>query len=295
MTQVRKAVIPAAGFGTRFLPATKALPKEMLPIVDTPTLQYVVEEAVSSGVREILIILGKNKKCIEDHFDIAVELEQLLIKTGKLDHLQQIRDIANMAHVHYIRQKEMNGSANAVLEAEAFIGGEPFAVLFGDDLMYTKDVRDGRPALKQLIDAYETTGCTILGCQTVKREDADKYGMIDPGAVKGRYTRINGIVEKPEPDKAPSLLASMGRFVFTPEIFDIIKTLKPHDNGETYLTDAIEIIAKTSGAYAYDMEGERYDVGDKFGFVRATIEYALRDKTISPKLKPYLKEMAGKL
>lgn len=295
MSKVRKAVIPAAGFGTRFLPATKALPKEMLPIVDTPTLQYVVEEAVASGVKEILIILGKNKKCIEDHFDIAVELEQLLVKTHKYDYLQQIRDIANMAHVHYIRQKEMNGSANAVLEAEAFIGGEPFAVLFGDDLMYTKEVPDGRPALKQLIDAYETTGCTILGCQTVKREDADKYGMIDPGAVKGRYTRINGIVEKPEPDKAPSLLASMGRFVFTPEIFDMIKTLKPHENGETYLTDAIELVAKTSGAYAYDMEGERYDVGDKFGFVRATIEYALRDKTISPKLAPFIKEMAKKL
>ena len=243
MMQVRKAVIPAAGFGTRFLPATKALPKEMLPIVDTPTLQYVVEEAVNSGVREILIILGKNKKCIEDHFDIAVELEQLLVKTGKFDYLQQIRDIADMAHIHY----------------------------------------------------YETTGCTVLGCQTVKAEDADKYGMIDPGPVKGRYTRINGIVEKPAPGTAPSLLASMGRFVFTPEIFDVIKTLKPHDNGETYLTDAIEIIAKTSGAYAYDMEGERYDVGDKFGFVRATIEYALRDKTLSPKLTPYIRDLAGRL
>ena len=167
MTQVRKAVIPAAGFGTRFLPATKALPKEMLPIVDTPTLQYVVEEAVNSGVKEILIILGKNKKCIEDHFDIAVELEQLLIKTGKHDYLQQIRDIANMAHVHYIRQKEMNGSANAVLEAEAFIGGEPFAGLFGDGLMYTKDGAGRRPALKKLIVADEKKGGTIFGCKTV--------------------------------------------------------------------------------------------------------------------------------
>lgn len=295
MKKIRKAVIPAAGFGTRFLPATKALPKEMLPIVDTPTLQYVVEEAVKSGITEILIILGKNKKCIEDHFDIAVELEQLLIRTGKLNYLQQIRDIANMAHIHYIRQKEMNGSANAVLEAEAFIGNEPFAVLFGDDIMYTEDVPDKRTGLKQLVDAFEKTGCTMLGCQTVERSEADKYGMIDPGAVKGRYTRIKGIIEKPRPEEAPSLLASMGRFIFTPDIFDIIKTLKPHDNGETYLTDAIEIIAKTTGAYAYDMEGRRYDVGDKFGFVQATVEYALRDNTIAPKLIPYIKEIAGKL
>ena len=179
---IKKAVIPAAGFGTRFLPVTKAIPKEMLPIVDTPTLQYVVEEAVKSGITEILIILGKNKKCIEDHFDISVELEQLLIRTKKDEYLKQIRDISKMAHIYYVRQKEMNGSGMAVLEAEAFVGNEPFAVLYGDDIIYNPQ----KPCLKQLIDAYETTGKIILGCQEVPKEEASKYGIVKPGETKGK-------------------------------------------------------------------------------------------------------------
>lgn len=295
MNKVRKAVIPAAGFGTRFLPATKAIPKEMLPIVDIPTLQYIVEEVVESGINEIIIILGKNKKCIEDHFDISVELEQLLIKTGKYEYISRMRDISNMAHIHYVRQKEMNGSANAVMEAEAFIGNEPFAVIFGDDIMYTKDTSDKRTGLKQLIDAYNITGTTVIGCQTVPKEEAVKYGVVAPGEVKGRYTRIKDIIEKPSIEELPSQLASMGRFVFTPDVFDIIKTLRPRGNGETYLTDAIQVLAKTTGVYAYDMEGLRYDIGDKFGFIQATVEYALRNESIAPKLKNYIKSLAEKI
>ena len=295
MNKVRKAVIPAAGFGTRFLPATKAIPKEMLPIVDIPTLQYIVEEVVNSGITEIIIILGKNKKCIEDHFDISVELEQLLIKTGKKEYLSRMRAISDMAHIHYVRQMDMNGSAFAVMEAEAFIGNEPFAVVFGDDVMYTKETSDGRTGLKQLIDAYYNTGKTVIGCQTVPKEEAVKYGVVAPGAVKGRYTLINDIIEKPSLEQLPSQLASMGRFVFTPDVFDIIRTLEPRGNGETYLTDAIQVLAKTTGAYAYDMEGLRYDVGDKFGFIQATIEYALRNRELSPKLSKYIKDLAGRI
>lgn len=285
--KINKVVIPAAGFGTRFLPATKAIPKEMFPIVDTPTLQYIVEEVVASGAKEILIILGKNKKCIEDHFDIAVELEQLLIKSNKLDYLKQIRDIADMAHIHYVRQKEMTGSANAVLEAEAFVGNEPFGVIFGDDIVYNPE----NPALAQLIKAYEETGKTVIGCQNVPREEAVKYGVVDPLEVVGDLTKIKTIVEKPKLSELPSTLASMGRFIFTPNIFEVIKNTPAHDNGEVYLTDAIDTIAKTEGAYALDFKGKRYDVGDKVGFIEATVEYGLRDKSINERLKTYLKNL----
>ena len=226
--KITKAVIPAAGFGTRFLPATKAMPKEMLPIIDTPTLQYIVKEAVDSGITDILIIIGKNKKCIEDHFDRSVELEDLLVKGGKSRELKMVRDIADMAHIYYVRQKEMNGSGNAILEAEAFVGNEPFAVMFGDDLIYN----ESKPCLKQLIDAYETTGKSIVGVQEVPREEAPKYGIIVPGRTKGRYTEMNGIVEKPSIDELPSTYAGLGRYILKPEIFDIIKRSKPHANGE---------------------------------------------------------------
>ncbi|MGN0765310.1 MAG: UTP--glucose-1-phosphate uridylyltransferase GalU [Christensenellales bacterium] len=289
MQKVTKVVIPAAGFGTRFLPATKSLPKEMFPIVDTPTLQYVVEEAVKSGITDVLIILGKNKKCIEDHFDYAVELENLLAKAGKNAEIKVVRDIADMANFHYIRQKEMKGSGHAILLAKAFVGNEPFGVIYGDDVVYNPN----SPALSQLIKAYETTGKTIVGCQNVPREEAIKYGVVQPGAVKGRYTEIKGFVEKPPIDKLPSTLASMGRYVLTPDIFDILETTPPSPNGEVYLTDAILTLANTSGAYAYDFEGKRYDVGDKVGYIEASIEYGLRDDTINDKLKDYLKKIVS--
>lgn len=289
MQKVTKVVIPAAGFGTRFLPATKSLPKEMFPIVDTPTLQYVVEEAVKSGITDVLIILGKNKKCIEDHFDYAVELENLLAKAGKNAEIKVVREIADMANFHYIRQKEMKGSGHAILLAKAFVGNEPFGVIYGDDVVYNPN----SPALSQLIKAYETTGKTIVGCQNVPREEAVKYGVVQPGAVKGRYTEIKGFVEKPPIDKLPSTLASMGRYVLTPDIFDILENTPPSPSGEIYLTDAILTLANTSGAYAYDFEGRRYDVGDKVGYIEASIEYGLRDDTINAKLKDYLKKIVS--
>ena len=284
---IKKAVIPAAGFGTRFLPATKAIPKEMLPIVDTPTLQYVVEEAVNSGITEILIILGKNKKCIEDHFDRSVELEQLLERTKKHEYLKQVRDISNMAHIYYVRQKEMNGSGMAVLEAEAFVGNEPFAVLYGDDIIYNPQ----KPCLKQLIEAYDTTGKIILGCQDVPKEEASKYGIIKPGASKGKYTEVIKLVEKPKIEELPSTLASIGRYILTPDVFDILKHTPAMPNGEVCLTDAIQTIADTTGAYAYTFDGRRYDVGDKLGYIQATVEYGLRDEKLKEGLKQYLKSL----
>lgn len=283
--KITKAVIPAAGFGTRFLPATKAMPKEMLPIIDTPTLQYIVKEAVDSGITDILIIIGKNKKCIEDHFDRSVELEDLLVKGGKSRELKMVRDIADMAHIYYVRQKEMNGSGNAILEAEAFVGNEPFAVMFGDDLIYN----ESKPCLKQLIDAYETTGKSIVGVQEVPREEAPKYGIIVPGRTKGRYTEMNGIVEKPSIDELPSTYAGLGRYILKPEIFDIIKRSKPHANGEVYITDAILETIDIDGVYAYDFEGRRYDIGDKEGYLEATVEYALRDEKLREGFVKYLK------
>ncbi len=291
MQKVTKVVIPAAGFGTRFLPATKSLPKEMFPIVDTPTLQYVVEEAVDSGITDILIILGKNKKCIEDHFDYAVELEELLKKAGKGASVKVVRDIADMANFYYVRQKEMKGSGHAILQAEAFVGNEPFGVIFGDDVVYNPSA----PALSQLIKAYETTGKTIVGCQNVPREEAVKYGIVQPGLVKGRYAELKGFVEKPPIDKLPSTLASMGRYVLTPDIFDAIRDTKPSPSGEIYLTDAILKVANANGAYSYDFEGKRYDVGDKVGYIQASIEYGLRDDSINEKLKNYIKELSKTL
>lgn len=283
MKKVRKAIIPAAGFGTRFLPATKAIPKEMFPVVDVPTIQYIVEEAVASGITDILIITSRYKKALEDHFDRAPELEDLLRKNEKFNQLKVISSVPNMANIHYIRQQQMAGSGNAVLLGEAFVGDEPFAVLFGDDLIYNPE----KPCLKQLIEAYEKTGTTILGAQTVAESELHKYGIVDAGATKGRFTQMKGLVEKPEKGKAPSRLACLGRFVLTPDIFDIIKDTKAV-KGEVGLTDAICTQARGVGAYAYDFEGIRYDIGDKLGYVKATVEYSLRNEELSQGLKDYL-------
>ena len=251
--RVKKAVIPAAGFGTRFLPATKSIPKEMFPIIDTPTLQYIVEEAVKSGIEEILIILGKNKKCIEDHFDRSVELDVLLERGNKQAEMKMVDDIVNMAHIYYVRQKDMKGSANAIYEAKAFVGDEPFAVMFGDDLMYNPE----KPVLGQLINAYEKTGRTIVGVQNVPKTEASKYGIIVPGKEEGRLVEMKGFVEKPPQDALPSTYAALGRYVFTPDIFDKIAALEPHANGETYITDAILDQVSDTGVYAYDFVGRR--------------------------------------
>ncbi|MZQ75894.1 MAG: UTP--glucose-1-phosphate uridylyltransferase GalU [Peptoclostridium sp.] len=286
--KVKKAVIPAAGLGTRFLPATKAQPKEMLPIVDKPTLQYIIEEAVNSGIEEILIITGRNKKSIEDHFDKSVELELELEKKGKDDLLELVRGISEMANIYYIRQKEPLGLGHAVYCARSFIGDEPFAVLLGDDIVDAET-----PCLKQLIGAYEEYGTSILGVQSVAKEDVNKYGIVDGYEVGEGAYRVNSLVEKPEPEKAPSEIAILGRYIITPQIFEILKNTKPGKGGEIQLTDALNVLAKESSMHAYVFEGRRYDVGDKMGYLEATIDFALKREDLRAGLLEYMKQKLG--
>ena len=271
--KVRKAVIPAAGLGTRFLPATKAQPKEMLPIVDKPTLQYIIEEAVASGIEEILIITGRNKKSIEDHFDKSVELEI-------------VQNISNMINIHYIRQKEPRGLGDAIYCARHFIGDEPFAVMLGDDI-----VDNEVPCLKQLMNAYEEYRTTILGVQTVDAKDTNKYGIIGAKYIEDKVYKVKDLVEKPEQGKAPSNIAILGRYIITPEIFDVLETLPPGKNGEVQLTDALRMLSKKEAMYAYDFDGVRYDVGDKLGFLKATVDFALKRPDLKDDFIQYLKEV----
>ncbi|SEF56124.1 UTP--glucose-1-phosphate uridylyltransferase [Caloramator fervidus] len=288
--RVRKAVIPAAGLGTRFLPATKAQPKEMLPIVDTPTIQYIIEEAVNSGIEEILIITGRNKRAIEDHFDRSIELEFELKEKNKHDMLNMINNITNMAQIHYIRQKEPKGLGHAILCAKSFVGNEPFAVLLGDDVVDSKV-----PCLKQLIDAYNMYKTTILGVQEVKEDDVDKYGIISGVKIEDRIYKVTDLVEKPKKEEAPSNIAILGRYIITPEIFNILENTKPGKNGEIQLTDALKELLNKEAIYAYNFEGKRYDVGNKLGFLQATIEFALKREDIKDEFLNYLKEIAATL
>lgn len=282
--KVRKAVIPAAGLGTRFLPATKAQPKEMLPIVDKPTLQYIIEEAVASGIEEILIITGRNKKSIEDHFDKSVELELELENKGKTELLEIVQNISNMINIHYIRQKEPRGLGDAIYCARHFIGDEPFAVMLGDDIVDNKV-----PCLKQLMDAYDEYRTTILGVQKVAKEDTNKYGIIDAKFIEDRVYKVKDLVEKPDSDKAPSNIAILGRYIITPEIFDILSDLPPGKGDEIQLTDALKELSKKEAMYAYDFEGRRYDVGDKLGFLEATVDFALKRDELKDGFLDYLK------
>lgn len=285
MQKITKAVIPAAGLGTRFLPATKACPKEMLPIVDKPTIQYIIEEALASGITDILIISGRTKRAIEDHFDRSPELEMNLLEHDKLDLLQQVKDIANI-NIHYIRQKEPRGLGHAILCAKAFIGHEPFAVLLGDDVVYN----DEYPCLRQLMDVYEERGGSVLGCQTVPQEKVSSYGIVVSDATDNeRIFRVRDMVEKPPVAEAPSRLAVLGRYVIMPEIFDILKHTEPGRGGEIQLTDALKVLAKKQPMYAYDFVGRRYDVGDKLGYLEATVEYALRRDDLRDRFKDYLR------
>lgn len=285
MKQITKAVIPAAGLGTRFLPATKACPKEMLPIVDKPTIQYIIEEALASGIKDILIISGHNKRAIEDHFDRNPELELNLEEHGKADLLEQVKAIADI-NIHYIRQKEPKGLGHAILCAKSFVGDEPFAVLLGDDVVYN----DEKPCLKQLIDVYNTTGGSVLGCQTVPQEKVSSYGIVASEATADeRIFKVNDMVEKPAVEEAPSRLAVLGRYVITPEIFSILERTEPGRGGEIQLTDALKVLAKQQNMYAYDFIGRRYDVGDKQGYLEATVEYALRREDLKDKFLEYLK------
>ncbi len=281
--RVRKAIIPAAGLGTRFLPATKAQPKEMLPIVDKPTLQFIIEEAVDSGIEEILIITGRNKNSIEDHFDRSIELELELESKGKLDLLAEVRSISDMANIHYIRQKEPKGLGHAVYCAKSFIGDEPFAVLLGDDL-----VRNDKPCLKQMIEIYDEYKTTILGVQMVPYKDVSKYGIVDGIQIEDRLYKVKDLVEKPSLEDAPSNIAILGRYIINPAIFEILEHTKPGKGGEIQLTDALKELAQYEAMYAYNFEGRRYDAGDKQGFIEATIDFALDREDLREGVLEYL-------
>ena len=283
--KVRKAIIPAAGLGTRFLPATKALAKEMLPIVDTTTIQYIIQEAVDSGIEEILIITNSNKHAMENHFDKNYELESRLLESGKIKQAKEINDIANLANIYYIRQKEPKGLGHAVLCAKSFIGNEPFAVLLGDDVV----VNDKKPALRQLIDAYIQKEASVVGVQTVEHKDVNKYGIVRPSKshiveCAGRLVKLSDMIEKPPINEAPSDLAVLGRYVLTPKIFELLETQSKGTGNEIQLTDI-------QAVYAYDFEGIRYDVGDKFGFIKATIDFALNREDLREQVQEYLREL----
>src|SRR5690625_1853180 len=292
MKRIKKAIIPAAGMGTRFLPATKAMPKEMLPIVDKPTIQYIVEEAIASGIEDIIIVTGKTKRSIEDHFDSNFELEETLRKSGKTELLDKVLEAE--VDIHYIRQHEPKGLGQAVWSARKFIGDEPFAVLLGDDI-----VRADPPGLKQLIDQYNETGSSIVGVQKVPDNETDRYGIINPCEQTGRRYQVKQFVEKPAigtaPSSAPSNLAIMGRYILTPEIFTHLEKHEIGAGGEIQLTDAIQALNETEKVFAYDFDGRRFDVGEKLGFVTTTIELALENDEIKDELAAYLLEITKDL
>ena len=287
---IKKAIIPAAGLGTRFLPATKAQAKEMLPIVDKPTLQYIIEEAIESGIEEILIVTGRNKKSIEDHFDRSVELELELEQKGKTAMLEMVQDISNMVNIHYIRQKEPKGLGHAIHCAKSFIGNEPFAVLLGDDI-----VDASTPCLKQMIDAYDEYKTTVLGVQEVAKENVDKYGILDVKHIEDRVYKVKDMVEKPSIEEAPSNIAILGRYIITPEIFNILENQAPGKGGEIQLTDALQKLATKEAIYAYNFEGRRYDVGDKLGFLEATVDFALKRPELRDDFIEFLKTKSDKI
>lgn len=284
--KVKKAIIPAAGLGTRFLPATKAQPKEMLPIMDKPTIQYIIEEAVEAGIQDIIIVTGRNKRSIEDHFDRSIELELELERGAKLEMLDMVKEISEMANIHYIRQKEPRGLGHAILAARHFIGDEPFAVLLGDDVVVSK-----QPCLGQMLDVFREYQTSILGVQTVAREVVDKYGIIAGKQVDDRVYKVTDMVEKPSLEEAPSNVAVLGRYIITPEIFRFLETQDAGRGGEIQLTDALKRLAKEQAMYAYDFKGHRYDVGTKAGFIQANIEFALRTDEIREEMKDYLKRL----
>lgn len=288
--KVRKAVIPAAGLGTRFLPATKAQPKEMLPIVDKPTIQYIVEEAIASGIEDIMIVTGRGKRAIEDHFDKSYELEDILKRKGDEGLLSLVQDISNLVNLNYVRQKEPKGLGHAIHCARSFIDNEPFAVLLGDDIVDSEV-----PCLKQLIDVYEKYNTTVLGVQRVPEQDVSKYGIVAGTQVGDRIYKVSDLIEKPERDKAPSNVAILGRYIISPEIFTYLDKAEPGKGGEIQLTDALKKLLSTGSMYAYDFVGKRYDVGNKLGFLEATVEFALKRDDLRQEFSAYLKKTAGTL
>ena len=294
MKKIRKAVIPAAGIGSRVLPATKAQPKEMLPIIDKPSMQYLVEELIDSGITEILIITGRNKESIENHFDYSYELESILKEQGKTELLNVVEEISKLANIYYVRQKAPLGLGHAISKAESFVGDEPFVVLLGDDIMYTENM----PVTKQLVNKYyEVGGGNILGIQKVAHDQTSKYGIIDiKEQIDDRTYLVKEFVEKPSVDKAPSDYAALGRYVLKPEIFKYLKTIKPGADGEIQLTDAILAMTKDNNPlYAYDFDALRYDTGDKFGMFKANVEFGLRHPELKDRIREYLKGLVDKL
>ncbi|WP_151733821.1 UTP--glucose-1-phosphate uridylyltransferase GalU [Paenibacillus tengchongensis] len=287
--KIRKAIIPAAGLGTRFLPATKAMPKEMLPIVDKPTIQYIVEEAVASGIEDIIIVTGKGKRAIEDHFDNSFELEFNLAEKQKWQLLESVRKSSEMADIHYIRQKEPRGLGHAIWCARKFIGDEPFAVLLGDDI-----VEADKPCLKQMIEVYDQYKSSIVGVQQVPWEEVSRYGLVDGAPLADRVYKANRLVEKPKREDAPSNLAILGRYILTPRIFDMLEEQQVGVGGEIQLTDAIARLSEVERIIAYDFEGNRHDVGEKMGFIQTTIHYALQHEELKEGLLDYLQEVIEK-
>lgn len=285
MAKVRKAIIPAAGLGTRFLPATKAMPKEMLPIVDKPTIQYIIEEAVESGIEDIIIVTGKGKRAIEDHFDSSYELETSLANKGKFDILNEVQKASQLVDIHYIRQKTPLGLGHAVWCARKFVGNEPFAVLLGDDIVDAE-----RPCLKQMIDLYDEVESSIVGVKPVLDEEVSRYGIVDSRNIRERLFQVRNLVEKPKKTDAPSNLAIMGRYILSPKVFDILENQETGAGGEIQLTDAISELCRLEEVYAYHFEGTRYDVGEKMGFIKTTIEFALKRDDLKDELLEYMQE-----
>ncbi len=289
--KVTKVVIPAAGLGTRFLPATKALPKEMLPIIDIPTIQLIVEEAVKAGIRDILIVTGKSKRAIEDHFDRNFVLENALEQKHKTELLNEVRRITDLANIHFIRQKEAKGLGHAIMCAKTFTAGEPFGIMLGDDVVDSKV-----PAIKQLMDVYEEKECSVVGVQKVKQSDISKFGIVDiDQEERDGLFKVANLVEKPKVEDAPSDVAILGRYVVTPEIFDVLENTTPGAGNEIQLTDALKTLLNTQNMYAYNFKGKRYDVGDKLGFLSATVEMALKRDDIKNEFGKYLKEISKDL
>jgi len=286
--KIKKAVIPAAGWGTRLLPATKAQPKEMLPIVDKPSIQYIVEEAVAAGIEDILIITSKDKQSIEDHFDKSQALEAALKRQGKTELLNMVEDISEMITIQSVRQKEQKGLGHAIYCAKTFVGNDPFAVLLGDDIIHSK-----KPVIQQMMEIYEEKETAVLGCKTVAEKDVNKYGIVDYSRKDGDVYRVEDMVEKPSLEEAPSNLAILGRYIITPDIFNILENTPPGKGGEIQLTDALKTLLDKRVVYGYDFEGKRYDVGNKMGFLKTTVELALAREDLGPEFKKYLKELTA--
>lgn len=283
MTEVTKAVIPAAGLGTRFLPVTKSMPKEMLPIIDVPVIHYVVKEAIESGIDDIIVITGRNKRAIEDYFDDAPELEMHLARNHRQDLLKTVQEISSLVDIHYIRQKEPRGLGDAVLRAEKHIGDEPFAVLLGDDI-----IRNAKPCTKQLIDVYSRYRCSVIAVEEVPHDKVSSYGIIDGRMLEDTLYQVDDIVEKPDIDKAPSDLGAIGRYIFTPQLFDCLKGTTEGVGSEIQLTDSIRLLKERQNVYGYLFKGKRYDTGDRFGYLEAIIDFALEDDRLGPQLFKYL-------